>query len=83
MSFKRGNPGRPVGSSNKTTRSAKEAIALAAEGLGGVKRLVAWAKLSPDNERVFWGTIYPRLVPHEVAGSADGAPISIAIVKPW
>jgi hypothetical protein len=81
--FKRGNPGRPKNSPNKTTTSAKAAIALAAEGLGGVKRLVAWAKSSPENERVFWSTIYPRLVPHEVAGSADGAPIAIAIVKPW
>ena len=81
--FKRGNPGRPKNSPNKTTTSAKAAIALAAEGLGGVKRLVAWAKASPENERVFWSTIYPRLVPHEVSGSADGAPISIAIVKPW
>jgi len=81
--FKAGNPGRPKNSPNKTTRSAKEAIALAAEGLGGVKRLITWAKSSPENERVFWSTIYPRLVPHEVAGSADGAPISIAIVKPW
>ena len=81
--FKRGNPGRPKNSPNKTTTSAKAAIALAAERLGGVKRLVAWAKSSPENERVFWSTIYPRLVPHEVAGSADGAPIAIAIVKPW
>ena len=81
--FKAGNPGRPKNSPNKTTKSAKEAISLAAEGLGGVKRLVAWAKSSPENERVFWSTIYPRLVPHEVAGSADGAPIAIAIVKPW
>ena len=80
--FKRGNPGRPKNSPNKTTTSAKAAIALAAEGLGGVKRLVAWAKASPENERVFWSTIYPRLVPHEVSGSADG-PIAIAIVKPW
>ena len=80
--FKAGNPGRPKNSPNKTTTSAKAAIALAAEGLGGVKRLVAWAKASPENERVFWSTIYPRLVPHEVSGSADG-PIAIAIVKPW
>lgn len=83
MVFKPGNRGRPKNSPNKTTKSAKEAIALAAEGLGGVKRLVAWAKASPENERAFWATIYPRLVPHEVAGSADGVPISIAIVKPW
>jgi len=81
--FKAGNPGRPKNSPNKTTRSAKEAIALAPEGPGGGRRLITWAKSSPENERVFWSTIYPRLVPHEVAGSADGAPISIAIVKPW
>jgi hypothetical protein len=55
--------GRPKGSLNATTRSAKEAIEAAAEGLGGVARLIQWAQEAPENERVFWGTIYPKLLP--------------------
>lgn len=67
-------PGRPPGSRNKTTVAAKEAIALAAEGLGGTDRLIAWAKEDAQNERVFWGTIYPKLLPLQVGGE-DGGPI--------
>jgi len=63
--------GRPKGSRNKTTRAAKEAIAFAAEGLGGAERLVAWAKENPDNEKAFWVSVYPRLLPLEVHGSGE------------
>lgn len=66
-------PGRKKGVPNKTTTSAKEAIALAAEGLGGKDRLIAWAKEDPLNERVFWGTIYPKLLPLQVSGEGGGA----------
>ena len=64
-------PGRPKGSENKITRTAKEAIALAADGLGGAERLVAWAKEDPLNERAFWATIYPKLLPLQVNGAGD------------
>lgn len=64
-------PGRPKGSSNKTTKAAKDAIAAAAEGLGGVDRLIAWAKEDPLNERAFWATIYPKLIPVTLAGDED------------
>jgi hypothetical protein len=43
-----------------TTR-VKEAIELAAQGLGGVDRLIAWAKRSNDNETIFWSRIWLRL----------------------
>lgn len=71
--------GRPKGSLNKTTLAAKEAIAKAAEDLGGADRLVAWAKEDPSNERVFWGTIYPKLLPLQVSGEGGG-PIVTRVV---
>jgi len=74
--FKKGGkpgPGRPKGLPNKTTRTALETIAMAAEGIGGGERLIEWAKGSPENERVFWGTIYPKLLPLQVTGRDGGA----------
>lgn len=65
-------PGRKKGVPNKTTTIAKEAIALAAEGLGGTDRLVEWAKEDPLNERLFWGSIYPKLLPLQVTGEGGG-----------
>ena len=57
---------------NKTTQSAKDAIAMAAASLGGAQRLTDWAKEDPANERVFWGTIYPKLLPLQVTGEGGG-----------
>lgn len=61
--------GRPKGSPNKVQKAAKDAIAEAAENLGGVNRLVEWAKEDPLNERAFWATIYPKLLPLTVGGN--------------
>jgi len=73
-------PGRPKGTANKTTRSVKEAIEFAAEGLGGAQRLIDWAKEDPANERVFWSSVYPKLLPLTVAGDTQ-SPFIIQIVK--
>lgn len=73
-------PGRPKGVPNKTTQAAKDAIALAAEKLGGAERLVAWAQEEPQNERAFWATIYPKLLPLQVTG-AGGGPIEVARIE--
>lgn len=70
-SFKKGGkpgPGRPKGVPNKLTQTAKEAIQLAAEGLGGTDRLIAWAQEDPLNERAFWSSIYPKLLPLQLDG---------------
>lgn len=75
---KRPGQGRPKGSLNKTTIAAKEAIALAAEGLGGTERLIAWAQEDPANERAFWASIYPKLIPVVVGGDPD-SPIKHSI----
>lgn len=60
--------GRPKGSVNKTTAAAKDVINQAANELGGAARLLAWAKEDPANERAFWATIYPKLLPLQVSG---------------
>jgi hypothetical protein len=70
MAFKKGasgNPkGRKAGTPNKLTTAAKSAIEAAADGLGGAKRLQAWAQSDPLNERVFWSQIYTKLLPLQV-----------------
>lgn len=75
------SPGRPKGVPNKTTQIAKDAIALAAERLGGVDRLVDWAKEDPANERAFWATIYPKLLPLQVQGSGDNGEHVISLIQ--
>lgn len=77
-------PGRPKGSPNKATKAAKDAIADAAESLGGSTRLVAWAKEDPLNERAFWSSIYPKLLPLQVTAdiTAKITKIERTIVKP-
>lgn len=73
-------PGRPKGVLNKTTQTAKDAIALAAENLGGSARLVQWAKEDPLNERAFWSSIYPKLLPLQVTGENGD---SIKVDNKW
>jgi hypothetical protein len=72
--------GRKKGVPNKTTTLAKEAIAAAAEGLGGTQRLIEWAKEDPANERVFWGQIYTKLLPLQVTGGGGG-PIQVGRIE--
>jgi len=64
--------GRPKGSINKTTATAKAMIEGAATALGGMERMVAWAQEAPENERAFWATIYPKLLPLQVNGPGEG-----------
>lgn len=84
---KRPGQGRPKGSLNTATKTAKEAISLAAEGLGGTDRLIAWAQEDPLNERAFWSSIYPKLLPLQVNGPGENgehlfSAIERRIVKP-
>lgn len=70
--------GRKKGTPNKMTKTALEAISYAADALGGPERLVAWAQEDPANEKVFWGTIYPKLLPLQVTG-ANGGPFVLTL----
>lgn len=61
---------RPKGSRNKTTLAAKEAMRLAFDGIGGVPKLIGWAKANPTEFYKLWG----RLIPMEHTGK-DGGPV--------
>lgn len=61
--------GRQKGTLNKNTTLAKDAIAAAAEGLGGTVRIIAWAKEAPENERAFWTQLYTKLIPAQLEHS--------------
>lgn len=76
--LKRRGAGRPKGSQNKLAKAAKDAIADAAESLGGSERLTKWAKEAPENEKAFWTIIYPKLIPVTLAGDKD-APLEINV----
>ena len=73
-------PGRPKGSKNRVGTEAKDVISQAAEKLGGVDRLIAWVKEAPENERFFWTTIYPKLLPLTVYGD-DKHPLTVQTIE--
>lgn len=56
------NGGRKKGTPNKFTASAKEAIQLAFEGIGGVPALIEWA----EKNRGDFYKLYARLIPLDV-----------------
>lgn len=73
---KRPGQGRPKGSLARHTVAAKDAIQAAADGLGGTDRLIAWAQEDPLNERAFWSSIYPKLLPLQIGGD-PGNPLEV------
>ena len=81
---KRENAGRKPGIPNALSKAAKDVIQEASERLGGVDGLVAWVRKDDANERVWWGTIYPKLIPLTLAGDPNAplAAITVQFVKP-
>lgn len=69
--------GRPKGSINKTSATAKAMIEAVADALGGAERMTAWAKEAPENERAFWTQVFPKMLPLQVNGSG-GFVVTIA-----
>jgi len=61
--------GRKKGTPNRTTASAREAMSLAFEGIGGVGALQTWAL---ENQTEFY-KLYGRLIPQEITGKDGGA----------
>ena len=60
--------GRQKGTPNKVTASAREAIELAFQGLGGVEALTTWAKGNPNE---FYTRVWPRILPLQLSGDPE------------
>lgn len=64
--------GRKKGTPNKVTQDVRQAILSAAEELGGSTRLLEWVKEDPMNERLFWSSIWIKVLPKEVNANVTG-----------
>lgn len=67
--------GRVKGSPNKLTKSARDAFALAFEGIGGAGALTEWAQA---NKTEFF-KLYARLIPVEHVGEGGEGPIQTVV----
>jgi hypothetical protein len=69
--FKKGSPGRTKGVPNRQTVEVRTVLREAAAELGGLARLVAWAREDPINERIFWSQMYMSLMPRRIEARAE------------
>ncbi len=75
---KSGNPaGRQPGSKNILTKTVKENLVAAFEGMGGLPEFTKWAR---ENPKEFY-PMYIKLLPVEVNGSGEDGQVIIEIVK--
>ena len=65
---KRDGSGRKPGTPNKVTKSVKENIIDVFERLGSGDAMLEWVCADDANKRIFYGTIYPKLLPLQVNG---------------
>ncbi len=78
--FTKGNKGKPKGAVNKTTKSAREAMQMAFDGIGGVPALIAWGTKA-ENRGTFYG-IWSKLIPQDITTNGkDIPPTSVTIVR--
>lgn len=69
--------GRPVGSKNGTTASAKAAIQECFEMLGGVEALKTWAEANPTD---FYKSVWVKILPLTLGGDKDN-PLIISEIR--
>lgn len=79
--FKKGERpvGRKKGTPNKRTVEVRSVLLGAAREIGGMERLVAWIKESPQHEYAFWTTMYPRLLPVNIQGSGPRGELQMTV----
>ena len=53
----------------------RDAIALAFDEIGGVSALAEWVAASDDNRKVFYATIYPKILSLDLGGEPEAPAI--------
>ena len=61
--------GRRNGAKNVNSLTVKRNVMAVFEGLGGWQAMLEWAK---DNPNLFYGHVYPKLIPAEIAEAGLG-----------
>jgi hypothetical protein len=63
----------PAPGSNAPPRAPapRDAIALAFDEIGGVSALAEWVAASNDNRKIFYATIYPKILSLDFGGEAE------------
>ena len=67
----------PAPGSNAPPRppAPRDAIALAFDEIGGVSALAEWVAASDDNRKIFYATIYPKILALDFGGEAEAPAI--------
>ena len=71
--------GRLPGSPNRMTSEVRDAILQVADDLGGPSRMLAWAREAPEHEKIFWSSIYPKLLPRDMNIGVSGVSLESLI----
>jgi len=71
--------GRLPGSPNRMTSEVRDAILRVADDLGGPERMLSWAREAPENEKIFWSSIYPKLLPRDMNIGVSGVSLESLI----
>jgi hypothetical protein len=80
--FQKGQPklaGRRAGTPNRRTVEVRRVIHAVAKRLGGEDRLYEWVMESPENERVFWSSMYIKLLPVRIQGTGERGEIELSV----
>jgi hypothetical protein len=65
----------PASNDPPHTPAPRDAIALAFDEIGGVSALAQWVEASEDNRKIFYATIYPKILSLDFGGEAVAEPI--------
>jgi hypothetical protein len=75
----------PASNAPPRAPAPRDAIALAFEEIGGVSALAEWVAASEDNRKIFYATIYPKILALDFGGEAESGAIDevrYTIVRP-
>jgi hypothetical protein len=82
MTFHKGHEkiaGRVKGTPNNRSAELRRVIAAAEHEIGGLQRLVAWIKADAANERLFWSSMFMKLLPVQLEGSGEHGEIEMSV----